>query len=105
VKTQKVLQAGGIALRNAAQAGIFTTMYLMVGCTPVMYEVKEQKTTIKRKSDSKKNQPQKNVKKARSQVVLMTYGRNSSISMLSSLHWTRAINIFILAKEFACIRK
>ena len=31
VKTQKVLQAGGFALRDAAQEGIFTTMYLMVG--------------------------------------------------------------------------
>lgn len=34
VKTQKVLQAGGFALRDAAQEGIFTTMYLMVGRKP-----------------------------------------------------------------------
>lgn len=34
VKTQKVLQAGGFALRDAGQAGIFTTMYLMVGRKP-----------------------------------------------------------------------
>jgi len=31
VKTQKVLQAGGFALRDAGQLGIFTAMYLMVG--------------------------------------------------------------------------
>ena len=35
VKTQKVLQAGGFALRDAGQAGIFTTMYLMVARKPV----------------------------------------------------------------------
>ncbi|GKZ00077.1 hypothetical protein MPSEU_000961100 [Mayamaea pseudoterrestris] len=35
VKTQKVLQTGGFALRDAAQEGIFTTMYLMVGRKPV----------------------------------------------------------------------
>jgi sterol 24-C-methyltransferase len=34
VKTQKVLQAGGFALRDAGQEGIFTTMYLMVGRKP-----------------------------------------------------------------------
>jgi sterol 24-C-methyltransferase len=34
VKTQKVLQAGGFALRDAAQEGIFTTMYMMVGRKP-----------------------------------------------------------------------
>lgn len=34
VKTQKVLQAGGFALRDAGNAGIFTTMYLMVGRKP-----------------------------------------------------------------------
>jgi len=31
VKTQKVLQAGGFALRDAGELGIFTTMYMMVG--------------------------------------------------------------------------
>ena len=31
VKTQRVLQAGGFALRDAGSEGIFTTMYLMVG--------------------------------------------------------------------------
>lgn len=31
VETQKVLQAGGFALRDAAEEGIFTAMYLMVG--------------------------------------------------------------------------
>jgi sterol 24-C-methyltransferase len=31
VKTQKVLQAGGFALRDAGEQGIFTTMFLMVG--------------------------------------------------------------------------
>ena len=35
VKTQKVLQAGGFALRDAGQEGIFTTMYLMVGTKPM----------------------------------------------------------------------
>jgi sterol 24-C-methyltransferase len=35
VRTQKVLQAGGFALRDAAQEGIFTTMYLMVGKKPL----------------------------------------------------------------------
>lgn len=35
VKTQKFLQAGGFALRDAGQAGIFTTMYLMVARKPV----------------------------------------------------------------------
>jgi sterol 24-C-methyltransferase len=35
VQTQKVLQAGGFALRDAGQAGIFTTMYLMVGQKPL----------------------------------------------------------------------
>lgn len=34
VKTQKVLQAGGFALRDAGKEGIFTTMYLMVGRKP-----------------------------------------------------------------------
>ena len=34
VKTQKVLQAGGFALRDAGQEGIFTTMYLLVGRKP-----------------------------------------------------------------------
>lgn len=34
VKTQKVLQAGGFALRDAGNEGIFTTMYLMVGRKP-----------------------------------------------------------------------
>jgi sterol 24-C-methyltransferase len=34
VKTQKILQAGGFALRDAGAAGIFTTMYLMVGRKP-----------------------------------------------------------------------
>lgn len=34
VKTQKVLQAGGFALRDAGQEGIFTAMYLMVGRKP-----------------------------------------------------------------------
>lgn len=31
VKTQRVLQAGGFALRDAGKEGIFTTMYMMVG--------------------------------------------------------------------------
>jgi sterol 24-C-methyltransferase len=31
VQTQQVLQTGGFALAKAGQAGIFTTMYLMVG--------------------------------------------------------------------------
>ena len=35
VKTQQILQAGGFALRDAGQAGIFTTMYLLVGRKPV----------------------------------------------------------------------
>ena len=35
VKTQKVLQAGGFALRDAGQEGIFTAMYLMVGRKPL----------------------------------------------------------------------
>jgi sterol 24-C-methyltransferase len=35
VKTQKVLQRGGFALRDAGTAGIFTTMYLMVGRKPL----------------------------------------------------------------------
>eukprot|EP00522_Entomoneis_paludosa_P016281 CAMPEP_0172441638 /NCGR_PEP_ID=MMETSP1065-20121228/2150_1 /TAXON_ID=265537 /ORGANISM="Amphiprora paludosa, Strain CCMP125" /LENGTH=379 /DNA_ID=CAMNT_0013191095 /DNA_START=47 /DNA_END=1186 /DNA_ORIENTATION=+ len=35
VKTQKVLQAGGFALRDAGAEGIFTTMYLMVGRKPL----------------------------------------------------------------------
>lgn len=35
VKTQKVLQAGGFALRDAGNEGIFTTMYLMVGRKPM----------------------------------------------------------------------
>jgi sterol 24-C-methyltransferase len=35
VKTQKVLQTGGFALRDAAQAEIFTTMFLMVGRKPL----------------------------------------------------------------------
>ena len=35
VKTQKVLQAGGFALRDAGKEGIFTTMYLMVGRKPM----------------------------------------------------------------------
>jgi sterol 24-C-methyltransferase len=35
VKTQKVLQAGGFALRDAGKEGIFTTMYLMVGRKPL----------------------------------------------------------------------
>jgi sterol 24-C-methyltransferase len=35
VRTQKVLQAGGFALRDAGKAGIFTTMYLMVGRKPL----------------------------------------------------------------------
>lgn len=35
VKTQQVLQAGGFALRDAGNAGIFTTMYLMVGRKPL----------------------------------------------------------------------
>jgi len=34
VKTQKVLQAGGFALRDAGKEGIFTAMYLMVGRKP-----------------------------------------------------------------------
>jgi sterol 24-C-methyltransferase len=34
VKTQKVLQNGGFALRDAGREGIFTTMYLMVGKKP-----------------------------------------------------------------------
>jgi sterol 24-C-methyltransferase len=34
VQTQKVLQAGGFALRDAGREGIFTTMYLMVGRKP-----------------------------------------------------------------------
>lgn len=34
VKTQKILQAGGFALRDAGNEGIFTTMYLMVGRKP-----------------------------------------------------------------------
>lgn len=34
VKTQKVLQTGGFALRDAGTEGIFTTMYLMVGRKP-----------------------------------------------------------------------
>lgn len=37
VKTQKVLQAGGFALRDAGKEGIFTTMYLMVGRKPAPY--------------------------------------------------------------------
>lgn len=35
VKTQKILQAGGFALRDAGQEGIFTTMYMMVGTKPL----------------------------------------------------------------------
>lgn len=35
VKTQQVLQAGGFALRDAGQSGIFTTMYLLVGRKPI----------------------------------------------------------------------
>ena len=35
VKTQKVLQAGGFALRDAGKEGIFTVMYLMVGKKPM----------------------------------------------------------------------
>jgi sterol 24-C-methyltransferase len=35
VKMQKILQAGGFALRDAAEEGIFTTMYLMVGRKPL----------------------------------------------------------------------
>jgi sterol 24-C-methyltransferase len=35
VKTQKVLQAGGFALRDAGKAGVFTTMFLMIGQKPV----------------------------------------------------------------------
>jgi sterol 24-C-methyltransferase len=35
VKTQKVLQTGGFALRDAGTEGIFTTMYLMVGRKPM----------------------------------------------------------------------
>jgi sterol 24-C-methyltransferase len=35
VKTQKVLQKGGFALKDAAQAEIFTTMFLMVGRKPL----------------------------------------------------------------------
>jgi sterol 24-C-methyltransferase len=42
VKTQKVLQAGGFALRDAGQEGIFTTMYLMVGRKPANGNTKEQ---------------------------------------------------------------
>jgi sterol 24-C-methyltransferase len=34
VQTQKILQAGGFALRDAGQEGIFTTMYMMVGRKP-----------------------------------------------------------------------
>lgn len=34
VKTQKVLQAGGFALRDAGNEGIFTVMYMMVGRKP-----------------------------------------------------------------------
>lgn len=34
VKTQKILQAGGFALRDAGNEEIFTTMYLMVGRKP-----------------------------------------------------------------------
>lgn len=36
VKTQKILQAGGFALRDAGEIGIFTTMYLMVGRKPLL---------------------------------------------------------------------
>jgi sterol 24-C-methyltransferase len=35
VQTQKILQAGGFALRDAGQEGIFTTMYMMVGRKPL----------------------------------------------------------------------
>jgi sterol 24-C-methyltransferase len=35
VKTQKVLQTGGFALRDAGTAEIFTTMYLLVGRKPL----------------------------------------------------------------------
>ena len=34
IKTQKVLQAGGFALRDAGKEGLFTAMYLMVGRKP-----------------------------------------------------------------------
>jgi sterol 24-C-methyltransferase len=35
VQTQRILQAGGFALRDAGAAGIFTTMYLLVGRKPM----------------------------------------------------------------------
>jgi sterol 24-C-methyltransferase len=35
LKTQQILQAGGFALRDAAQANIFTTAYLLVGRKPM----------------------------------------------------------------------
>jgi sterol 24-C-methyltransferase len=35
VKTQMILQTGGFALRDAGRAGIFTTMYFMVGRKPI----------------------------------------------------------------------
>lgn len=38
VKTQKILQAGGFALRDAGKEGIFTAMYLIVGRKPLANE-------------------------------------------------------------------